>query len=91
MKYSVDPDHLASEKPADLDLHCFQNRIHHGIGYGFLLFFGCMSLLSSIDFFYSIKPSERTAASALLSTIDVINQVIYIFSISYMHIRHLYS
>ena len=25
---SVDPDQLASEKPADLDLHCFQNRIY---------------------------------------------------------------
>ena len=24
---SVDPDQLASQKPADLDLHCFQNRI----------------------------------------------------------------
>ena len=24
----VDPDQLASEKPADLDLHCFQNRIY---------------------------------------------------------------
>ena len=23
---SVDPDQLASQKPADLDLHCFQNR-----------------------------------------------------------------
>ena len=23
MKNSVDPDQLASEKPADLDLHCF--------------------------------------------------------------------
>ena len=23
----MDPDQLASEKPADLDLHCFQNRI----------------------------------------------------------------
>ena len=23
---SVDPDQLASEKPADLDLHCIQNR-----------------------------------------------------------------
>ena len=22
------PDQLASEKPADLDLHCFQNRIY---------------------------------------------------------------
>ena len=22
---NVDPDQLASEKPADLDLHCFQN------------------------------------------------------------------
>ena len=78
MKYSVDPDHLASEKPADQHLHWFQNRIHYGIGYGYLLIFGCMSLLSSIDFFYSIKSSERTAASALLSTIDVINQVINI-------------
>ena len=25
---SFDPDQLASEKPADLDLHCFQKRIH---------------------------------------------------------------
>ena len=25
---SVDPDQLASQKPADLDLQCFQNRIH---------------------------------------------------------------
>ena len=25
---SVDPERLASEKPADLDLHCFQNRIY---------------------------------------------------------------
>ena len=25
---SVDPDQLASHKPADLDLHCFQNRIY---------------------------------------------------------------
>ena len=24
---SVNPDQLASEKPADLDLHCFQTRI----------------------------------------------------------------
>ena len=27
---SVDPDQLASEKPADLALHCFQNRIYLG-------------------------------------------------------------
>ena len=27
---SGDPDHLASQKPADLDLHCFQNRIYSG-------------------------------------------------------------
>ena len=26
MENSVDPDQLASEKPADLDLHCFQDR-----------------------------------------------------------------
>ena len=25
---NVDPDQLASLKPADLDLHCFQNRIY---------------------------------------------------------------
>ena len=24
----MDADQLASEKPADLDLHCFQNRIY---------------------------------------------------------------
>ena len=32
----MDPDQLASEKPADLDLHSFQNRdiiqVHHGEG-----------------------------------------------------------
>ena len=28
---SVDPDQLASQKPADLDLHCFQSRIYPGI------------------------------------------------------------
>ena len=26
----MDPDLLASQKPADLDLHCFQNRIYLG-------------------------------------------------------------
>ena len=26
MEYSVDPDHLTSEKSADLDLHYFQKR-----------------------------------------------------------------
>ena len=26
----MDPDQLASEKPADLYLHCFQNRIFPG-------------------------------------------------------------
>ena len=26
MENSVDPDQLASEKPVDLDLHCFENR-----------------------------------------------------------------
>ena len=30
---SVDPDQLASEKPADLDLHCFQNRIYLGLAW----------------------------------------------------------
>ena len=33
----MDPDQLASEKPADLDLHCFQNRditqVQYGEGY----------------------------------------------------------
>ena len=27
---TVDPDQLASKKPADLDLHCFQNRLYPG-------------------------------------------------------------
>ena len=26
----MDPDLLASQKPGDLDLHCFQNRIYLG-------------------------------------------------------------
>ena len=30
VKNSVDPDQLASEKPADLDAHCFQNLIYPG-------------------------------------------------------------
>ena len=28
---SVKPDQLASQKPADLDLHCFQNWIYSGV------------------------------------------------------------
>ena len=28
---SVDHDQLASQKPADLDLHCFQNGIYLGL------------------------------------------------------------
>ena len=27
----MDPDQLASEKPADQDLHCFQSRIYFGL------------------------------------------------------------
>ena len=27
----MEPDQLASKKPADLDLHCFQNRIYLGL------------------------------------------------------------
>ena len=35
MENSVDPDQLASEKPADLDLHCFQKKRYPGSsGYG---------------------------------------------------------
>ena len=30
---SVDSDQLASEKPVDLDLHCFQNRIYPGLAW----------------------------------------------------------
>ena len=30
---SVDPDQLASEKPADLDLLCFQNSICAGLAW----------------------------------------------------------
>ena len=32
MENSEDLDQLASEKPADLDLHCFQNRIQQSFG-----------------------------------------------------------
>ena len=28
---NVDPDQLASEQPADLDLRCFQNKIYSGL------------------------------------------------------------
>ena len=30
LENSVDPDQLASEKTADLNLHCFQNQIYLG-------------------------------------------------------------
>ena len=30
VEHSVVPDQLASEKPADQDLHCFQNKINLG-------------------------------------------------------------
>ena len=30
MEKSADPDQLASEKPADQDLHCFLKRIYPG-------------------------------------------------------------
>ena len=33
MKNSMDPDQLASEKPADLNPHCFQNRIYMGLAW----------------------------------------------------------
>ena len=33
---SVEPDQLASEKPADLGLDCFQNRIYPGYSRAFL-------------------------------------------------------
>ena len=33
MENSVDPDQLASVKPADFDLHSFRNRIYQGLGY----------------------------------------------------------
>ena len=31
MKISADLDQLASQKPADLDLHYFQNRMYQGL------------------------------------------------------------
>ena len=30
---SVDPDQLAPQKPADLDLHCFQNKRYPGLAW----------------------------------------------------------
>ena len=30
---SVDPDQLASQKPADQDLHCFRNGIYPGLAW----------------------------------------------------------
>ena len=34
---SVDPDQLASQEPADLDLHCFQNRIYPALAYNYIV------------------------------------------------------
>ena len=30
---NVDPDQMASKKSADLDLHCFQNRMYPGLSW----------------------------------------------------------
>ena len=38
----MDPDQLASEKPADPDLHCFQNRIYLRFKTGYMIGVGCM-------------------------------------------------
>ena len=46
VKKSVDPDQLASEKPADLYLHCFQSRIYRS---GFIMVRFHLSRLSTIS------------------------------------------
>ena len=33
VKNSVNPDQLAFQKSADLDLHCFQNKIYAGLAW----------------------------------------------------------
>ena len=34
----MDPDQLASEKPADLDLRCFLSRIYQGINFNYQVY-----------------------------------------------------
>ena len=46
---SVDPDQLASQKPADLDLHCFQNRTYQGLASEGLMQMTCLKMTSSIS------------------------------------------
>ena len=49
----MDPDQLASQKPADLELHCFQNRIYMG-GYVVSLFIAACIVCRSLVFDYSL-------------------------------------
>ena len=53
----MDPDQLASHKPADLDLHCFQNWIDLSLAWKVLLFtilciFSCTTANSYIYLIY---------------------------------------
>ena len=41
---NVDPDQLASEKPADQDLHCFKNRIYLSFKTEYMIGVGCMRM-----------------------------------------------
>ena len=34
MEHTVDPDQLASQKPADMDLHCFKSKTYPGLACG---------------------------------------------------------
>ena len=46
----MDPDQLASEKPADLDRHCFQNKIYP------CLALALISISQAYDFFRNYAP-----------------------------------
>ena len=47
---SVDPDQLASQKPADLDLHCFKNRIYPSYEHGNVFRHYCFCVFQLANF-----------------------------------------
>ena len=55
----MDPDQLASQKPADLDLHCFQIRIYPGLALLGLIF---VLLNKDLSFFKNIVNPDQLAS-----------------------------
>ena len=55
VKNCVDPNQLASEKPADLYLHCFQNRIYLGSAWQAIIIYISLVYCASIKELIGLK------------------------------------